>query len=247
MRCALWYNKRMDTFKRLFGIPSTQVRRHCILLPVVTPLIAKGCAAPGMRRGMLYAAVSQEDRTFIHCGIGAALAGDAVLYLEKTGCRDIVLFGSCGLVRPARGLGLASMVSPAAAFAWESFSGLLAGDTGEVRVYKPDVQALQRVCAQADATPAPERVICATVGSLLLERGLQEPFAGRGIDVVDMECSAVFAAAAHIRRQAAALFFVSDLIAGQEYTQSFSPDQRSALARAVSACGRRLDLFCRQR
>jgi purine-nucleoside phosphorylase len=187
---------------------------------------------------MLYASLNRPGITFIHTGIGAGLAGDAVLYLKETSCRKMVLFGSCGLVKEKDGLGLGSLVSPCAAYAYESFSDLLAGDDLSRKIAKPDPRALEQFLSAGA-----RQVVCATFGSLKLEETRRGELSDKGIDVLDMECSAVFAAARHTGLPAAALFFVSDVLTGRQYDQPATPHERRLLADALERAHEKIVLF----
>jgi len=57
-----------------------------------------------------------------------------------------------------------------------------------------------------------EPVTCASIGSIYLEHQRLETFHDLAIDVLDMECASVFAAAKAIQRPAAAVMYVTDIV-----------------------------------
>ena len=91
--------------------------------------------------------------------------GDAVLYLDHTPCRNIVLFGSCGAVD---GLNIGDLVLPYACYALESFSQMLLERRGKRKVFYPD-EHLLKTFWQANQELPIKKVKCLTVSSLKLE------------------------------------------------------------------------------
>jgi len=57
-----------------------------------------------------------------------------------------------------------------------------------------------------------KKAACASVGSLKLEEENTDLFKTKGVQVVDMECSAVFSASKHINCRAIAILYVSDIL-----------------------------------
>ena len=89
----------MEKFKTLFGMEESRVKNTCIVLPLLRKGILKDLGVKEFSKGRLYSSGNSKLFTVIHTGIGPSLSGDAILHLEKTQCRNIILFGSCGLVK----------------------------------------------------------------------------------------------------------------------------------------------------
>jgi len=169
-------------------------------------------------RGKLYGAGNSRNFTLIHSGLGPALTGDALLYLKDTGCKNVILFGSCGLLAQNNGLGIGSLVSPIKAYSLESFSRMLSDQDIASDVYYPDKKLLEDFSSAAGNSITP--VTCATVSSLKLEEERKDDWLKQGIEAVDMECSAFFSAAGHSGLKAMAVFYVTDIIGVKPFYQN---------------------------
>ena len=179
------------------------------------PLLAKGILAEfGIKefsRGKLFSAGSNSKVTVIHTGMGPAFTGDAVLYLKDSGCLNVILFGSCGLVQDREGLCVGKLVCPSESYANESFTDLLLSRRIRKKPFGAD-KGLLKALLHAGKEAQVEEVTAATMASLKLEEDMRGSLIKEKIDVVDMESSAFFAAAHHAGLRAAALFYVSDSI-----------------------------------
>lgn len=231
----------MSDFKAIFGIENQEVRKTCILMPFIGKGMLSAFGIATLSRGMLYAGASNKDFTVIVTGIGAPLVGDAVLYLGESGCRKVILFGSCGLVSADNGLSLGSVVCPSRAYAQESFSDMLGNRKVSSRVYYPHKPLLRKFLAGAKRYGVKE-VSCVSVGSLKLEESWRPIFIANAITALDMECSAFFSASAALRLQALALFYVSDIIGKKPFYVHMQSSEKAhvALARREAAgllCG----------
>ena len=186
-------------------------------------------------RGKLYGAGNSRDFTLIHSGLGPALTGDAVLYLKDTGCKNVVLFGSCGLLAENNGLGIGSLISPLKAYSLESFSRMLSNHDTVSSVYYPDKKLLEDFASATGS--AITQVTCATVSSLKLEEERKGGWLKQGIEAVDMECSAFFAAASHCGFKALAIFYVTDIIGVKPFYQEIGLKDKAkiSLARKMAA------------
>ena len=60
-------------------------------------------------------------------------------------------------------------------------------------------------------------------------------FKKRGIDIVDMECSALFSASEYIHRQAMALFYITDIINKKPFYRDLRPEERSILSSSIKS------------
>ena len=193
-----------------------------------------------LARGKLYGAGNSRDFTLIHSGLGPALIGDVLLYLRDTGCKNVILFGSCGLLAQNNGLGIGSLVSPIKAYSLESFSRMLSDQDIASDVYYPDKKLLEDWSSAAGT--AITQITCATVSSLKLEEERKGAWLKQGIEAVDMECSAFFAAASHCGFSSIALFYVTDIIGVKPFYQEIGlkDKEKILLARKKSA-----DFLCK--
>ncbi|MEI6633988.1 MAG: hypothetical protein WCP22_09230 [Chlamydiota bacterium] len=233
----------MDTFERLFGVEKSRVGRACVLLPLAGREVVRGFGAPAFSRGMLYGTAEGRGFTLIRTGVGAALAGDAVLHLAETPCDEIVLFGSCGLAGSDRGLRIGSLVSPSVCHSAESFTRLLEDDIRFSDALHPDAELRASVLSLSGSREISDAP-CLSIGSLKLQEGLLPALRAHGIGLVDMECAAVFAAARRTGRRAAALLYAADIIVEKPFHAPLSADDRDAIDRAVGdASGILCDLF----
>jgi len=213
----------MTEFLALFGIKPGEVSKKCILTPLLDKPILSELKIKKLFHGKLYSCAATEDFTLIRTGMGAALTGDAVLYLKDTPCREIFLFGSCGLVAPQQGFSIGSLVAPLECYAYESFSEILSGGSGGTKVFAADRCLLDAFLSQAPGITA---VSCATVSSLKLEENLAAKFIEKGISVVDMECSAFFSASAYLGLRSMAVFYVTDIIKDKPFYTALSREQK---------------------
>jgi len=208
----------MKDFEVLFGITTQEVRGTCLLMPFISKDALQWFGIRRFARGKLYGAGNSRNFTLIHSGLGPALTGDALLYLKDTGCKNVILFGSCGLLAQNNGLGIGSLVSPIKAYSLESFSRMLSDQDIASDVYYPDKKLLEDWSSAAGT--AITQIACATVSSLKLEEERRGVWLKQGIEAVDMECSAFFAAASHSGLKAIALFYVTDIIGVKPFYQN---------------------------
>jgi purine-nucleoside phosphorylase len=232
----------MSPFEAVFGIKSQQVQKTCILLPLIPKMALHEFKAKKILRGKLYGVANAKDFTLIHTGIGAGFVGDAVLYLKETPCRNVILFSSCGLVKEKTGLSLGSLVSPLECYANESFSEMLSGEKREAKVFYPE-QELFEDFLKTNQDAGVRGVTCSTISSLKLEEGMLGVFIAKGIEVVDMECSAFFAASDYVGLKAIALFFISDIIKERPFYLSLDPVSKLRLFSSIKMASRLLCAF----
>lgn len=210
------------------------------------PCLPKGALASlGIKeilRGKLYGTGQSQYFTLIHTGIGQSFTGDAVLYLKETKANNLFLFGSCGLIKQSESLNIGSLVSPYQAYNMESFCDMLYNKFAS-SIFYPDKKALKRMMKRI---PRITEVTCATVGSLKLEEENAENIFGRNIDVVDMECSAFFAAAKFIKRKAAALFYISDIARLKPFYYTLSNEERLILLSSIKESAELLREFIQE-
>jgi len=192
----------MDTFKKLFGVEKSLIKPDCILTPLNEVDLFAGSRAGGRSRGEYFRVADSPHATLIGTRY-SLLAGDCVLGLADSPCRNIYLFNCCGGI--GGGIGAAYVVRKA--FDFESFSSMLAGKT-EAACSLPDAGLAGEFSSYSGL---PEGT-CATVGSLALEEMHLPRFRALGVNCLDMECSAVFSASKQVRKRALALFYVSNSV-----------------------------------
>jgi purine-nucleoside phosphorylase len=222
----------MTQFEALFGIKSSSIKKNCILLPMLPKGILNEFKIGNFKSGKLYGTGDNDDFTLIHTGMGAGFTGDAVLHLKESPCENVILFGSCGLVKARNGLSIGSLVSPAKCYANESFTDLLLEKNIEPKVFYAQDKFLGDFLAAGEKMGL-KKVNCSTLASLKLEEQMVDSFIEKGIDVVDMECSAFLSAAAFSRLNAIACFYVSDIIKDMPFYLGLDPDSKSALFSAI--------------
>ena len=227
----------MDRFKALFGMKTDAVRRVCILMPFVARGILENFGIKKLARGRLYGIGNGDICTVVHTRMGAAFTGDAVLSLSSTPCREIILFGTCGILREESGLGIGTLVAPSRCHARESFTELLTGDDDTGRVFSPDSR-LQRELLAANPEGRIRELIGLSIGSLKLQPRFKDIYLSRGIRVVEMECAALFAAARQIGRRAAALLVVSDIVGEKPFYRNLDRAENDRLRSSFSRASR---------
>jgi len=232
----------MTKFEALFGIKASQIRENCILMPVIPKGVLAEFKINNLARGKLYSASSNDNFTLVHTKIGPGFTGDAVLWLKKAGCKNIILFGSCGAVRETKDLTIGSFVVPVKCFSNESFTVFLKkhggasifhegkiGKNRSVPIFLPDKKLLSKLISAIGA----KEVNCSSIPSLKLEESMAKVFIKNKIDVVEMECSACFAAAKYAGIKAAALFYVSDVINKYPFYRELAVDKKEKLSFAI--------------
>ncbi|HDL65179.1 MAG TPA: hypothetical protein ENH12_07310 [Proteobacteria bacterium] len=201
----------MELFEKLFGIEAERVQASCIVMPFVPKVVLQEFGVNRLTRGKLYGAGNGESFTVFHTRMGASFTGDAVLSLSETPCRELYFLGTCGLLREVPGLKIGSLVSPSRCYAQESFTSLLSGLSEPERLTTPD-SLLHRALMSAVGEGEIKEVTGISAGSLKLQVEKIGEWRERGVQVVDLESAAFFAAARQIERPAAALMVVSDIV-----------------------------------
>jgi purine-nucleoside phosphorylase len=230
----------MTYFEALFGIKAEEIQKNCILLPLLTPGILKKFKIKKLYRGKLFGAASARKLSVVVSGVGPALAGDAVLYLKESPCQNIILFGSCGLVKEKANFSIGSLVAPAKSYFYESFSQLLLEKNKKPKAFLADEKLFRRL-SEFGQNRGLRKVVCATVSSLKLEEKMQDVFIRTNIDVVDMECSAFFSACGFSGKKAASIFYISDIIKKKPFYSNLDSTCKLKLASAIEKA---TDLLC---
>jgi purine-nucleoside phosphorylase len=219
----------MTKFEVLFGIKESEVKDACVLMPLIPKDSLRPLGLKTISKGRIYSSGNSSSFTLINTLMGAAFTGDAVLYLSQTKCKNLVLFGSCGLVKPYKGLDIGSLVTATECFSMESFSGLLLKDHS-FKVFYPDKALVESYLKNNKAVQA---VTCATLGSLKLEEDYLNMLSEKNIQVVDMECSSFFSAASQKNLKAMALFYISDIINEKPFYRPLINKDRARLSSSI--------------
>ncbi|MEA1927699.1 MAG: hypothetical protein U9N73_05795 [Candidatus Auribacterota bacterium] len=201
----------MELFNTLFGIEAEAVQRSCIIMPFVTKEVLREFGVEELSRGKLYGAGNGEFCTIFHTRMGPSFTGDAVLYLSETACRQLFFLGTCGLLPGTMELKIGSLVSPFLSYAQESFTSLLSGATSIGEGMSSDWLLHGGLISLGEEEDI-ANVTGISVGSLKLQEEMMVGWREKGIQVVDMESAAFLAAARRIKRPAAVLMAVSDIV-----------------------------------
>ncbi|MDR3112945.1 MAG: hypothetical protein LBU09_01035 [Endomicrobium sp.] len=141
------------------------------------------------------------------------LAGDAVLQLKNSPCKNIILFGSCG---GCADVNIGDMLAIDKAYDFESFTDMLENDPSlpfsKSLIENPPFKRYNAIPPAKTSVYGIISTNSACVSSLILERNYIDFFKANEIRAVDMESSIVLSAAKAIRAKAFCLFYVSDLV-----------------------------------
>lgn len=236
----------MDKFTALFGLNRSLIKKTCLLMPLLPKGILAGFGINKLANGRLYNTGQAEGFTLINTRVGSSFVGDAVLYLKDTPCENVILYGSCGLVRKVKGLGVGSLVVPDRCYSQESFSQLLLGGNKRPRSFFPDKALLESFLEFSSGIDI-RKAICSTLGSLKLEEGMAGYFVDHNIEIVDMECSAMLAAADSIGLRAMALFYVSDIIKQEPFYFPLKPGSQQKIESSLKNSAKAICDFTQKR
>lgn len=218
----------MDKFEILFGLKSSDVKENCVLMPLVSKHILQAIGTPNFTKGKVYSSANTPGFTAIQTGMCPCFTGDATLYLKDTACRNIILFGSCGLADEKGRISIGSLVSPSKCFSYESFSSMLFNH--EADIFYPDKTLFEKLAHKNNEIKS---VTCATVSSLKLEEENIIYFKNKNIDVFDMECSALFSAGSHAGIKTAALFYISDIARSKPFYMNMDDDSKLKIYNSI--------------
>lgn len=227
----------MGNFEALFGIKESKIKNTCMLLPILAKDIAGELNVKKFSKGKLYSSGNSHSFTAIHTGLGPALLGDTVLHLANTSCQNIILFGSCGLVKEKQDLDVGSLVVPYKCHASESFSDMLLKYEKDWDVFY-STPSLTEDFLETNKKLDIKKVACATLGSLKLEENRVALFEEKDIQVVDMECSAFFSASKHIGKNAMAFFYITDIINKKPFYRKIGSEEHLSLSSSIKSATR---------
>ncbi|NUO09468.1 MAG: hypothetical protein HUU08_12455 [Candidatus Brocadia sp.] len=234
----------MSNFKTLFGTEPSSIKKTCVIVPFLMPGLLRALGIVSLKKGKFFATTHTDTFTFIKAGIGTLFVGDAVLYLEETACQEMIYFGACGLVQETDRLTIGSLVSPHKCLAFEGFTDVLLRHTDKITTHGPDQELFQSFLkTEPDQNIQP--VTAMSIGSLKYEESYKEFFDKKGVDVVDMECSAFFSAANSIKRKAVALLYATDIIGKTSFFEPSETKDKSRIDHAIQTACNAIQLFCR--
>ncbi|MDP2912070.1 MAG: hypothetical protein Q8N76_07050 [Candidatus Omnitrophota bacterium] len=221
----------MTKFEALFGIKESEIKNTCVLMPLIPKNSLEALGIKKLSRGKIYSSGNSRHFTLINTGIGAGFTGDSALYLSDTNCKNLILFGSCGLVRADKNLDIGSLVAPFKCYAMESFTDMLLKNNASGAFY-PDLSLLDKFLAGKNEI---QKITCATLGSLKLEEENLDLLKEKDIQAVDMECSSFFSAAKHRHLNAMAFFYVSDIINKKPFYSALSREDETRLSFSIQS------------
>ncbi|OQY99885.1 MAG: hypothetical protein B6D35_08335 [Candidatus Brocadia sp. UTAMX2] len=235
----------MSNFKTLFGAEPSSIQDICVVVPFLMSGLLRILGVDSLKKGKLFSVANTGGFTFIKAGIGTLFVGDAVLYLEETACQAMIYFGACGLVQETDRLMIGSLVSPQECIALEGFTDVVLKYTEKITAHYPDQELLQSFLSTVpNLNIQPVRGM--SMGSLKCEESYKEFFNKKGVDVVDMECSAFFSASRHIQKKSMALLYVTDIIGKTSFFEPWRPKDKSRIDHAIQTASTAIQLFCRR-
>lgn len=214
-------------------------------MPILSKNVLKYFGINSLAKGALYPSQSTRNLTLIRVGIGPAFTGDAALYLKNTACQNIILLGSCALIKEEGSLKTGSLLLADKAYNMESFSRMLSCKNLESPLFNADKKLIENLFL-AGTPHIIKRVTCVTTGSLKLETEFRDLFLHNNIEAVDMECSALFSAATAIKRKSAALFYATDVIGEKSFYTPFGDHEKTAVADSIRKAAGILSEFAEQ-
>lgn len=218
-------------FEILFGLKESEISENCLLMPIIPKFLFKKKSLHNIAVGKLYSTIKRSQYTLIHTRVGAGFVGDAVLYLKNTSCKRIILLGSCGVLKDKQGLSLGSFIIPEKSYSFESFSGFLLHNDLHPESYTPD-ETYKNAFIESIQTKI-NTGICATIASLKLEEDRYSSLLDLNIDVLDMECSALFSASKATGLKAFSMFWISDIITTSPYYRALDPSATGKINNAI--------------
>ncbi len=192
----------MAQASEIFGHHPETFKSTCVLTPYLFPELLNQLGIMDLKRGFPFSSGSSDKLTLVVTGMGATLAGDATLLLKGSPCTSIVFVGSCGAVTKSEKTQPGSIIQVSSVYHLESFSGMLEGHAQPSLTGKPLPLAFNEI----------PPCVCCSVGSMSMEYLYLDVFRNAGIEVVDLETSAIVSAAQRIGAQPSALLYVSDVI-----------------------------------
>lgn len=239
---------RKKLFKFCFGCEPGILPKTAIVTPFIkSDIFKRFCGIHEIFEGRLFSVMIASGKggafAVIRCGLGSALAGDAVLLLGDSPIRELVFAGSCGGLDPEENA-LGDIIVCRNAFNGEGFSryhdkGPAVDEMLRGGALIPSDKAYTEkligfLSAYASVTPVFGQGDIFTIGSILAENGGNlskiKKMSFRG---VDLELSAVYQAAKTSGIRAAGMVYISDIPSERPMWGGFSKSESSAVRRGM--------------
>lgn len=215
-----------EACKGILGVNPDEIEEKVILAPWWEPEIFDGFDEVQLVNASESQAVkvwavqrSGMRATFIKTGIGAPVLMDAVLALGISPCRQVVFVGSAGALDESISIG--DIVIPEYSLCGDGASRYLAGRTLQEDIFLdkaiPTPRLTQKLKNSAERICAAERVnlYCGqiySVDTIFAQFAYIDEIIGLGCNMIEMETSAAFQAAAVAQVEITAMLSVSDNI-----------------------------------
>jgi nucleoside phosphorylase len=229
------YNALMD-FKTFFGVNQQYIKQNCIICQNSDVSLFSN----KVLNGLFVKLANVRDITVIALK-NNFLAGDTVLYLQDTVCKNIFLFGSCGGCSYIKH---GDLVMIDKAYNLESFSSMLNFDKD--LQYSQASKELFCNFYKKNTNKNLIRTNSACVASLYLETKFLNWFKEKEILAVDMESSIILSAAKAIKRKAVCLMYVTDLLAGASILDN-DKSLKQKIANSRKELSKMILRFCNER
>lgn len=227
-------------FKYCFGCDPGIIPENVIVTPFLSPdRFADKKEVKDSFKGRLYSGIVAErngkEYAVIRCGLGDRLLGDAVILFGQTNAHKLVFVGSCGGFADCA---IGDLVICEAAFDGEGFS----------KYYVSGYDIERMICDGRDTLPDLDQTLglreflarkvskdneaktgkIFTIGSLMAEEETTLALiSNKGFIGIDMELSAVYAAAHASGLKAAGLLVVSDLPIDKPLWEELLPEEKA--------------------
>ncbi|MCL2389120.1 MAG: hypothetical protein FWC85_01915 [Elusimicrobia bacterium] len=214
-------------FQNYFGTTPDVFNKNCIICPTAGDgELFKTFGKSSESKGFFARVINYPNATVI-CTKNNLLIGDCVLLLKDTVCENIFLFGSCG---GTGNMQIGDTVLVKKTFNYESFSEMLEMKRTPDSYYPSHVLVNSFISSLSmfDADLI-KQVYGMATSSLYLEKNYIDWFEKNRVMAVDMESSAVFAAANYINRKAICLMYVSDHVSRLAPTEVPSEEQKKQI------------------
>ena len=221
----------IEIFKTLFGASPESIKETCIVTPFYSKETLEGLKIPEVSRGLLYSCGNNDSISVIITKMGAGFVGDAVLYLKNTKCKNLIFFGACGALNQTFKIGDMALIEKA--YSQDSFANMLLKRKLSDTFY-PDSALFKKLL------PYVTKTNCLSVGSLKLEEEYLETLKNMPVDVIDMETSVFLLASTHIKKKAAALLYITDILKVNPYYNTFKKDNLQNLKNITANCAKNL-------
>lgn len=235
-----------NVFKFFFGINASSLNKNVIMTPYISwEKFKSECEIEKSFNGTFYSGFNgvKKDKkfTYINCGAGSGLAGDAVFLLGSSGAENVLFIGSCGAFGDGR---IGDLLMAGSAFNGEGFSQYH-GDafdidrvlaTGEIikadNAYSEKLSDFLRKKHKEIGSVREGNVF--TIGSIMAETGANiDAIKKAGFSGIEMELSAFFKSARVKNLKTAALLVISDLPGVKELGTSYDEKEKRALKEGV--------------